>query len=63
LYVSKTGEQVYFKESWGRKWSKLYLEKPEGQITEDHKSWAIGKMKVLYELLNPEGQSFLNKEA
>ncbi|MFW5720820.1 MAG: DUF4268 domain-containing protein [bacterium] len=60
---SKTGETVYFEEPWGKKWGKLYIEKPEGQITEELKKWAIEKMKTFYELLNPALQKYLQKKA
>jgi hypothetical protein len=49
-----TGEQVYFLEDWGTKWSRLYLEKKEGAMTEDLKKWAVDKMALLYELLLPK---------
>ena len=49
-----TGEKVYFQENWGSYSSRLYLEKREGKMTEDLKSWAVEKMALLYKLLRPE---------
>ncbi|MFH0849090.1 MAG: DUF4268 domain-containing protein, partial [archaeon] len=49
----ETGENVIFQENWGRVWSRLYLEKKEGRMTDDLKIWAVDKMTLLYKLLQP----------
>jgi hypothetical protein len=49
-----TGEEPIFQEDWGKTWSKIYIEKSEGKMTEELKNWAVEKMKLFYELLAPE---------
>jgi len=49
-----TEEKVIFQEDWGQNWSKLYIEKKEGKMTEELKKWAVEKMKILIEILEPE---------
>jgi len=49
-----TGEQVVVQKDWGTRWSRMYIEKNEGKMTDELKSWAIEKMKILYKLLKPE---------
>jgi hypothetical protein len=50
----KTGEKVIFQKDWGKIWSRLYLEKEEGSMTEELKKWAVDKMEILYKILQPE---------
>lgn len=49
----KTGETVVFQRDWNRFWSRLYIEKQEGSMTEELKQWAVEKMEILYKLLQP----------
>jgi len=56
-----TGEKVTFQENWGKVWSRLYLEKDEGRMTEELKKWAVEKMTILYKLLQPKLEK-LSKE-
>ncbi|MGB9771957.1 MAG: DUF4268 domain-containing protein [Candidatus Kapaibacteriota bacterium] len=49
-----TGEKVIFQEDWGQRWSRLYIEKAEGRMTNELKEWAVEKMKILYKLLQPK---------
>jgi hypothetical protein len=48
------GEKVIFQEKWGTRWSRLYLEKKEGNMTEELKTWAVEKMAALYTFLQPK---------
>lgn len=50
----EAGENVVLQQDWGKKWSKLYLEKNEGKMTDELKKWAVEKMTILYNLLQPE---------
>lgn len=50
----KTSEKLIIQEIWGKKWARLYMEYPSGEITEDLKAWAIDKMEVLIKILQPE---------
>ncbi len=50
----KTGEKVIYQEDWGKTWARLYLEKNEGKMTDELKKWAIDKMIIFYELLQPK---------
>ncbi|MBI9033150.1 MAG: DUF4268 domain-containing protein [Bacteroidales bacterium] len=56
-----TGERVIVQERWGNSWSRLYVEKQQGQITEELKSWAIDNMKIFYTFLKPKVEEFLEK--
>jgi len=51
---SKTGESVIFQKDWGKRWSRIYLEKNEGKMTKELKDWAIEKMKLFNDILQPE---------
>jgi len=48
------GEQVVLEEDWSKNWSRLYIEKMEGRMTDELKDWAVQKMKILIETLQPE---------
>ena len=48
------GEKVIFQKDWGKNWSRLYIEKNEGRMTEELKDWTVKKMKILIEILQPE---------
>lgn len=47
-------EKIIFQNNWGKSWARLYIEKNEGKMTDELKDWAVKKMKVLIELLQPE---------
>jgi hypothetical protein len=47
-------EKPTFQREWGNHWARLYVEKPEGRMTEELKLWAAEKMRELIELLQPE---------
>jgi hypothetical protein len=50
----ETGEKVILSKDWGRTWARFYIEKDEGKMTEDLKTWAAEKMGVFYKILQPE---------
>jgi len=50
----ETNEEVIFQKDWGKSWARLYIEKNEGKMTEELKNWAVEKMKILIEILQPE---------
>lgn len=50
----RTGEKVIFQKEWGQTWARLYIEKDEGNMTEELKKWAVEKMEILYKILQPE---------
>jgi len=50
----RTNEKLIIQVNWGQKWSRLYMEYPSGEITEDLKFWAVDKMEVLIKILQPE---------
>lgn len=52
-----TGEKAIFQENWGSHWSRLYIEKKEGEMTEELKKWAVEKMTLLYNFLQPKIES------
>jgi hypothetical protein len=45
------GEKVVFQPNWGKVVGRLYIQKNEGQMTEELKQWAIDKMAILYNTL------------
>jgi hypothetical protein len=49
-----TGEKVIFQQNWGKRWSRIYIEKNEGKFTDELKEWAVNKMVIFYNLLRPE---------
>lgn len=49
-----TGETVILIENWGTKWSRIYLEKREGKLTDELKKWAIEKMISFYKIIQPQ---------
>lgn len=51
------GEKVIFQEDWGKKWSRIYIEKSDAYMNEELKKWAVEKMKIFYRLLNPKLES------
>jgi hypothetical protein len=54
IIEKETSESLIIQENWGQRWSRLYMEYPHGEITEELKKWAIEKMKVLINILQPE---------
>jgi len=54
------GEKVYVKKDWGKKWAKLFIERPITAIDESLKKWALDKMSILinetYSLLIEENK-------
>ena len=46
-------EKVIVQKKWGRNWSRLYIEKGEGQFTTELKEWAVDKMSILINTLQP----------
>lgn len=53
-----TGEKVIVQKDWGTRWSRMYLEKNEGKMTDELKSWAVQKMEIFYKTLKPELDKF-----
>jgi len=49
-----TGETVIIQEDWARNWCRIYIERQEGQMTEELKGWAVEKMLVFMRTLQPE---------
>lgn len=46
-------EKVIVQKEWGRNWSRIYVEKDEGQFTPELKEWAVEKMEILIKTLQP----------
>lgn len=49
-----TNEKVVFQKDWGKNWARLFIEKNEGKMTNELKDWAVDKMKIIIEILQPE---------
>jgi hypothetical protein len=50
----ETEEKVIFQKDWGKAWARLYIEKNEGNMTQELEEWALEKMTILRKLLQPE---------
>jgi hypothetical protein len=50
----ETGEKVVLQEDWGPKWSRMYMAKNEGKMTEELKTWAVEKMVLLHKITEPK---------
>lgn len=48
------GGTVVVQEEWGKLWSRLYVEKQEGKMTDALREWAVETMVKLIQLLQPE---------
>jgi hypothetical protein len=46
-------EQLIIQKEWGENWSRLYIEKNEGQFTEELKEWAVDKMAKMITEIQP----------
>jgi len=47
-------EEVVIQQDWGKAWARLYVEKQQGKITDELKDWAVEKMLILIQVLQPE---------
>jgi len=47
-------ETVVVQQDWGKTWARLYIEKQQGKITDDLRDWAVEKMQILIQILQPE---------
>jgi hypothetical protein len=54
IIEKEASEELIVQEIWGQKWSRLYMEYPHGDITDELKDWAVDKMEVLIKTLRPE---------
>lgn len=50
----RTGEKVVFEPEATEREARLYIQKNEGRMTEELRKWAVEKMVILYNLLQPE---------
>lgn len=46
-------EKVNIQKEWGRNWSRLFIEIGEGQFTNELKEWAVEKMVIMINTLQP----------
>lgn len=53
LLEKEIGEKLEFQENWGKRWSRLYATRNEGEMTEDLREWAIDTMVKFYKVLKP----------
>jgi len=47
-------ETIVVQQDWGKTWTRLYIEKQQGKITDDLRDWAVEKMETLIQILQPE---------
>lgn len=53
------GEKLTFQEQWGSKWSRIYVIRNEGKMTEELKKWAVDTMIKFYKVFKPRLDSIL----
>jgi hypothetical protein len=46
-------EKVVVQKEWGSQWSRLYVSREEGQLTEELKEWAVAKMAIMMRMIQP----------
>ena len=51
---TEIGEPIVLQKEWGKTWARMYVEKQQGKITDDLKEWAVEKMQILIQVLQPE---------
>lgn len=51
---TEIGEPVVIQKEWGKTWARMYVEKQQGKITDDLKEWALEKMHIFIQVLQPE---------
>ena len=51
---SALNEEVIIQESWGKNWARLYVENKMGEMTDELKEWAVAKMIIMIQILQPE---------
>lgn len=47
-------ESLTLQKDWSKTWARLYVEKQQGKINDELKDWAVEKMYMLIQLLQPE---------
>lgn len=53
----ETGEKLVLQPEWGKTWSRMYIERQEGKMTEELKQWAVDRMERFYKVLAPKLES------
>ncbi|HOB54222.1 MAG TPA: DUF4268 domain-containing protein [Acidobacteriota bacterium] len=48
------GENVIIEKEWGKTWSRIFVQKQEGKITDDLRDWAVQKMCMMIQYFQPE---------
>jgi hypothetical protein len=54
LLEQKTNENILVQKNFGKTWARIYIERNDGTISEELKSWAVENMKIFYDVLQPE---------
>lgn len=50
---ASTNEQVVIKEQWGTKWARIFIEKNNGELSQENMDWGVQVMKALYDTAKP----------
>jgi hypothetical protein len=51
---TEIGEPVVVQKDWGKTWARMCVEKQQGKITDDLREWAVEKMRIFIQILQPE---------
>jgi len=54
LLEQKTHEKVTIQKDFGKTWARIYIEKNDGTISDELRNWAVEKMKIFYDIMQPE---------
>lgn len=60
----QAGERVYIQRNWGRTrdWARIYLANPHLDNVDELKQWAIQKMLIFYQILQPRLPGIVNQK-
>lgn len=53
LLEAELGESVVVQKDWGKVWSRIYLTRTQGELTEELKEWAVSRMLALIRWAQP----------
>jgi hypothetical protein len=54
LLEQKTHEKVIIQKDFGKNWARIYIEKNDGTVSDELKNWAVEKMEIFYDVMQPE---------
>jgi len=62
LEQSFNGEDILFEKDWGERWSRICILKNDAIINDELKKWAVEKMELFIEIIQPELDKISNNK-